>query len=469
MKPTLLSLLLLLSHFYTRAQRDFNLLIGLNLNDCINCYNHDLERLDQQKNNVDIVLVLGKTYAPDSSKIIKKYNLHGITKHIVWSDSLLDAINGDGPSSVLFASKYHTLAYRFSLKGLPKYLISYIQKAGLAFDSLFLDHPKVALGANRLYVNEGKVYFINSVLDEINGYDLLSGKKIMHFEITDSLLDVTFPFSGLPVTQRKMYHDILRRAHMTAYEIGALSFDKGIVYARFTNNYFTVEEDSTLRRDNVSMLKIVKDKVNSIYRYPYCYANPFDDSKGYCNTNQNFYFYKDGLYNFIYTNMGGSPDRYVLGRFEPNKKNVYEPTEVNPMKNPKMYDYTLDCQSLEFDKDYFAFPLIDTLYPIANPHLPPVALNFLPAGYDEQSASKLCMEGLAITTFKITNTYVWVALYNGKTRQRQILRHNRHTGENQYTQVPLDRNIIDINFDPVNPDYILYTTRSSNLYRKKMF
>jgi len=139
------------------------------------------------------------------------------------------------------------------------------------------------------------------------------------------------------------------------------------------------------------------------------------------------------------------------------------------MKSPELYDHSLNCSFVEFDGGYFAFPLIDSLYPIAV-NKPPIGLGFMSKEYKKMDVKERCSSGLFIKRFKISASFVWLAILNASTKELTVIKHNRSTGENRTSEVLFpDALNMQVDFDPVNPDYILYPGRSGHLYRRMMF
>src|SRR5690606_32745362 len=135
-------------------------------------------------------------------------------------------------------------------------------------------------------------------------------------------------------------------------------------------------------------------------------------------------------------------------------------TAVHSLKSPEIYATTIDCGLPMFNGGYFAFPLIDTLYSIAD-SLKAIPLDFLSPESKMQDATERCMNGIIMTSFKVTEPCVWLAIYNIKTQESMVLKHDRRTGDNQYSKVVLPNSRrMHIDFDPINPDYILYITQT---------
>lgn len=487
MKIKLLSLLLLFFGFSAFAQHDYQLLVGLNMNDCIPCVAGQLDRIDQlnkPEKDVDITLVIGENYAVDSSLLIKRYNLHGISKRIIWSNKLLKAITNGGSSAVLFSSKYRTLTYRFNLKLMPAYLTYYIDRADRPLDSLFTAYPNLTLGGRgtgnlQLSVNEDKVYFINALLGGVNGYDLLSGKKIFHFDMPDSIVKLTFPYSGLPASQCDIQHKLLMRAHYAPYDINWLAFDKDTLYLEFDNPYLIPikgRADSGVMNDNVCVLKMVDGKVDQLYRYRYCFTNTLDNRRDYCVSSISCHYYDKALYNFIYSFDGSSLSRkpyYVMGRFQPDKEDRFQLTALNKTKDPPIYlANPLACENICYDKGYFSFPLIDTLYSLTGKE-PNIPLKGVLGDSATNIVTNPCTGGIAIRSFKVTDSLVWLVLQkqNGDATLGTVVKYNRYTEKIVRSKIRLhDMWSMQFGFDPIDPDFLLYTsTTNSRLYRRKMF
>lgn len=456
---------------------DFQVLIGLNMNDCINCYNNGLNKIDQKADGVDVIMVLSQLYQKDSTKIIKKYNLRGITKNIIWSDSLLNMLTDGGSSVIAFSSKYRNEIIRYDLKGLPDYMFDYLNRARKSIDSLFTNYPDVAKGAsvlNPFFVHKHNVYFIDKILDEVKGYDLLSGKKIMAFSIPDSILKKTFAYSGIPSAQSEEQSNILQQAHMAPFEIKTIFFNQDTMGIVFTNFYFIVKNnDSVLKKDNVNIIMVVDGKVVATNHFPISFKNAKDQDKEYWlslkELNQNNGYIQAFMYSM--PEIGQPYDYYVLGDFKPSKNGTFALENVNPKKNPQLYKRTLSCVFPTFNQGYFAFPLIDTLYSVSG-KLPPIALNIFPANYPFSTPDQRCDNGIFIDGFYVTDDYVWVAYSDNTKNYETVVRHDRHTGKNEISKNAINfHNQIFTRFDPINPDYILFTLPSKNgiLYRAKMF
>lgn len=476
--------LLVLSFFFSSLvvtygqNHDFQILVGLNMNDCINCYSNSLNKINQKGDSVDVILVISESYESDSIKIINKYNLHGITKNIIWSDSLLIWLTHGGRSVIAFTSKYHNLVFRYDLEGLPDYMFDYLHRAGKPIDTLFPAYPNMALGAsiiNPFFIHENKVYFMDKVLDEVKAYDLLSGKRILNFSIPDSILKKAFAYSGLPSVQYEEQQQILQRAHMAPYGINSLVFfNRDTVGIVFTNYYFKIERDSTLCRDNINILQIVESKVVGTRHFPVSFKNAMDQNKEYWVSGNDVYQDNDYLHSFMYMmpEKGHPYDYYVLGGFKPNKNGIYELDKLNPKKNPHLYSQSMSCIFPTYNQGYFAFPLIDTLYSVSG-NQPPIPLNIIPENYQFATSGERCNKGIFIDGFYVTDDYVWVAYSNNTKNYETVIRHDRHTGKNKVSQkaITFNNGGIFTRFDPINPDYLLFTLPNKNgiLYRAKMF
>lgn len=470
-------ILVVFSYALVHAQtKDFQILIGLNMNDCINCYNNGLNKIEEKANNVDVFLILSERYEKDSTKLIKKYNLRGITKNIVWSDSLLNWLTHGGRSVIAFTSKYRNQLFRFDLEGLPDYMFDYLQRAGKPIDTLFPAYPDVALGTsilNPFFVHENIVYFMDQVVDEIKGYDLFSGKESMRFSIPEDILEKTFAYSGIPAEQYEEQHQILQRAHMASFEIDNIVFNRDTMGVFFTNYYFTIEKDSTLHRDNVNFLKVVDQKVVATNHFPISFKNAMDGNKNYWLRIDYAYCHDGNLYSFMYSmpEKGQDYDYYVIGEFKPNAKGVYSLDKLNPKKNLSVYRQSMSCRSPNYNQDYFAFPLIDTLYSLSGDN-EPIPLNIIPEQYQFKTAPERCNDGIFIDGFYVTDDYVWVAYSDNTKNYETVARHDRRTGENVVSEnaIKFVSGGIFTRFDPVNPDYLLFALPNKNsiLYRAKM-
>lgn len=446
------------------------------MNDCINCYNNGLNKIDQKTDNADIILILPEQYEADSATIINKYNLRGITKYIIWSDSLLNRLTHGGRSVIAFTSKYRNLLFRYDLEGLPDYLFNYLHQATKPIDTLFPDNPNVAQGVNLLnpfYVNKNKIFIINKVLDKVQGYNLLSGKKFLDFSIPDSVIQRTFAYSGIPSSKCKENHDILQRAHISPIEINSLAFESDTIMVVFTNYYFTVEEDSTIKRDNVNIINISNKDIVHVDHFSPGFKNQWDYNRNYWASTRPVYFYNNHFYFYLYSfpDEGQPYDFNVLGAFSPNKNGSLRLDQVNPLKTPTLYSKSTSCMYPVFNQGYFAFPLIDTLYSVAGDQ-PPIPLNFIPEQVRFKVPDERCNHGIFINAFYITRDYVWVAYSNNAERYETVVRHNRHTGKNLFATKKINITTdISAHFDPVNPDYLLFTlpNRNGMLYRAKMF
>lgn len=303
-------------------KHDYQLLVGLNLRDCISCVGGKLNqigKLNKAGKDVDVILVMGKQYAPDSTAIINRFNLHAISRQIIWSSKLLNEITGGGSSSVLFSSKYArygTLTYKYLLERVPNYLFRYFDRADLPVDSLFSDYPDITLGnttagLDYIYSNEGKVYFINAILGGVNGYDLLSGKKIFHFDMPDSILRATFSYSGLPGNQCDIQHKLLLSSQMAPYKINALAFDGDTIYLEFSNIFLIPDKqpdgrppqegDSIAEKTNTCIIKMVNGHVSHVFRITSIFKNPFDHQKIYQSDFAQLYYYDKAICSFIFT------------------------------------------------------------------------------------------------------------------------------------------------------------------------
>lgn len=479
MKTVLLALgLFCASLGFTYGQNhDFQVLIGLNMNDCINCFNNGLNKVDKKTNSVNVILVMSELYESDSTQIINKYNLRGITKNIVWSDSMLNWLTGGGRSVIAFTSKYHNLVFRYDLEGLPDDMFDYLHRAGKAIDTLFAAYPKVALGANILnpfFRHDNKIYFIDKVLNEVKGYDLFLGMRILDFAIPDSIIKSTFAYSGIPSAQMEQQHQLLQRAHMASWELNTIFFNKDTIGIIFTNFYFTVEEDSALNRDNVNIIKILNGKVVGTYPFPISFKNDLDKGKEYWVSTHQVYQANGYLHTLIYSNPKKGQQRYdyhVLGGFKPDKSGTYVLGKLNPKKNSLLFSQSLACIFPTFNQGYFAFPLIDTLYSVSGDQ-PAIPLNIIPENYQFSSPKERCFDGIFIDGFYITDDYVWVSYSDHTKYYETVVRHNRHTGENEYAKNAIKFNKrIFTRFDPIDPDYLLFTLPNKNslLHRAKMF
>lgn len=422
MKTFLLVLCLFFSfQFVSYGQNnDFQVLVGLNMNDCINCYNNGLNRIAQKTDGVDVIMVLSKQYQDDSTKIIKKYNLRGITKNIVWSDSLLNLLTNGGRSVIAFTSKYHNEILRYDLEGLPDYMFDYLHRVRKSIDSLFQSYPDVAKGASSLnpfFVHKRNVYFIDKILDEVKGYDLLSGKRIMNFSIPDSVLKKTFAYSGIPTAQYEHQVQILQQAHMAPLEINSVFFNRDTMEIVFTNSYFTVvNNDSVLNRDNVNIIKVMDNRVVATNHFPFTFKNSLDQDKKYSVRLSGMHQDYGYIQAFIYSwpEKGQPFDYYLLGGFKPDKNGIYELSKLYPKKNPQLYSESLSCIFPKFNQGYFILPLIDTLYSVSGNDAP-IALNILPENYPFSTPEQRCNKGIYIDGFYVTDDYVW-ASYSDNTK-----------------------------------------------------
>lgn len=483
MKVSILALLCCLSVCCSSfgQKHDFQVLLGLNLNDCINCYSNGLNKINSKTDNADVIIVMSQVYESDSSKIVKKYNLRGISNTIIWSDSLFNVVTHGGRSVVAFSSKYYNQLLRFDLEGLPDYIFQYLNRTSKTIDTLLKAYPKVALTSNvinHFYVNRNRIYFINKITDRVQGYDLLTEKMILDFSIPDSILKKTFSYSGIPASQYEKQHAILQQAHMATCEVNSLFFSMDTVNIVFTNSYFTVGADSTLRRDNVNVLSIVEGKVVNSKHFPIFFRNKLDQNKFYYCNNHTIYNDNSKIYSFLYffPKQGQPFDYHVLGTFAPDNSGTYVLNRLSSMKNPSIYKESLSCAFPVFNQGYFAFPLIDTLYSLSE-KLPKIPLNFIPKHFRYNTATDRCVKGIVIDNFYLTPDYVWVAYGNFSKENNSryyetVVRHNRHTGENILSTkiIPFDYSISS-GFDPLDPDYLLFTApdNSGKLLRAKMF
>lgn len=483
MKLTFFTLLLCFSGFSASygQKHDFQILLGLNMNDCINCYNNGLNKIAQKAGNADVIIVMSQVYERDSAKIIRKYNLRGITKNIVWSDSLFTLLTHGGRSVIAFASKYHNQILRYDLEGLPDGVFNYLKRYTKPLDTLFKRYPSVAQTSgilNPFFVHQNRVYFINKITDRVQGYDLLSEKRILDFSIPDSILKNTFSYSGIPASQYKQQHEILQHAHMAPYEINSLIFNQDTIFVVFTNSYFTVGADSTLRRDNLNFIALVGGRIVDTKHFPIFFKNQLDQNKGYYVSNHSFYDYNSRVYSFLYFfPKSGQPfDYHVLGSFIPDNRGSYVLNQLSPMKNPPLYKESLSCAFPVFNQGYFALPLIDTLYSVSGEQ-PPIPLDFIPKKYQYKTATDRCVKGIVIKGFYLTDDYVWVSYFNyseenNSGNHETVVRHNRHTGANEKSSKIIQFGYsMSARFDPIDPDYLLFTLPdiSGELYRTKMF
>jgi hypothetical protein len=116
------------------------------------------------------------------------------------------------------------------------------------------------------------------------------------------------------------------------------------------------------------------------------------------------------------------------------------------------------------------------LYSVAG-NLPLIPLNIIPEKDKFESPEDRCSKGIFINGFYMTDDYVWVsysdhAKVNHARNFETVVRHNRHTGENLFSKkkINFDYSLTSC-FDPINPDYLLFTLPNKNgvLYRAKMF
>lgn len=503
MKIKLLIFLLLITSTPSFAQHDFRLLVGLNMKDCIDCIAGKLDQiagLNQSGNDLDIDLVIGRQFIPDSALIIKKYNLYGISKHIIWSDKLLNKITNGESSAILFSSKYNdfhapfyvpesglapavfftknnTLTFHSLVKTLPDYMISYMKRASLPDDSLFPAYPNITLGlypvnVGNIFINRESVYLINSLANTVDGYDLFTNKKVFDFTIPDSILKETFAYSGLPDSIWALQYHLMQRARNTPYMITGLAFNGDTVFVKFINRYIVPDQgDSAIKNDNILILKVVNGRVNHIYRFTPSFRG--QDKQLYFSEPYDFCYYDRALYNFISVMPNTVPYKpySMMGRFEADSQRIFKPTKLSAVKNPIMYRY-LACEKILFDGGYFSIPQIDSLFSLTGAQ-PNISLGSLPPYSHVYTITNPCSSGMAIRAFKVTDSIIWVMVQqqNGDSAIGTAFRYNRITKEVSRSKTAFsDIWSMQIAFDPVDPDFIIYTKGGSNrLYRKKMF
>lgn len=482
MKNTILFTLLLLFATvkgFGQANKDYQITLTINLEDCLNCQK-TLYDLKSFKNSYDIRIIMRKEFQVDSAYIVKQYQFNLVADEIIWSDSLFKEYSPYGNSYVSIESKYKTNRFGFLIHDIYKRdFLNFLSNQIKPLDTLFKNYPGLARGSSKLLFNNNGLLGLNVPYNKtFSVYDFISQKKQYTIEFPEALLRQTFLFNQnkLPISEFEPQQKSMHEAGVPQpYLVTDYCFMEDTVLIKFNNRYFRYLSetdtilgfgDDTVLWSNYSLLKYWNDSLLSVDKFEY-----------HKKENDREYFSWSGIHYFngkIIDRVGTGiaiKNRPYMATIDKNlKNNAYELNIAYTRFLPPLFDNTDKYAFMVFSKNTYAFVPIGEIYDLTT-NKSVEKLDFFKSIKKIDENTRLKME-MGEGGFFINDDFVWVSIgedINGQWKYRYY-KFNRHTRQHEIAQLVFnlgDR--IKSAFDPLNPDYLIYKNNDGLIIREKIF
>lgn len=472
MKNAILPFFLMSIFTYNASAKDFQVTIALNMKDCINCV-RSFYQLSELKEEFDIFIVMQKRYQSDSAYLAKEYQLDKVDPTFIWSDSLYNDYSISGMSTINLESKYKMHRLQYGMNGGNSELFNYLKVVNKGRDTLFPNEDYFLNGVDKLRFNHNKLVLLSRFKKEISVYDLISQKKLYSVNLSgDEILSEVFTYNGKPISEYKNQKEAMIKAGVPdRLFIWNLAFHDDTVLAFLDAKYFDYSDPDTLLTSNFAILKILNGKVVSInkstyeidyedraYRFPRFYPT----------------IYNDTIIDYIAEDIPTANRKYMAKFVMDN--GVYKPVDFLDIRVPKLYDTSTGCFFPIYYKEYFILPMYGTIYSL-NPKNKDIVLPFF--NNDNVTRFNYCtVVNNYVYSFRYNDEWVWIQLDEyldgvaGKRRfTRKFIKYNRNDNDTVVSKFTFVNNndMLIMDFDPINPDFILAEAGEGMLIRKRIF
>lgn len=444
--------------------KDFDIVITLNLKDCLNCV-HAFYDMQQLKDKANIFLVINEEYRSDSAYIDSTYHLSDLNPSYIWSDEIFSAYAPNGNSTVSLESRYKTKRLTYPTTLLPRDFVAFVAGLDNSRDTLFTDIPQIARGVEDIRFNGREMVLFVNYRKEIDVYDLVSQKLNYKINIGEELLRKTFAFTGLPPEDFDRQQKTMEAAGVPErYQIQGISFLADTIVTLFDTRYFSYGDLDTSLEHSLSLVKFYKGKPVAVHKID-----------RHIELDHKIYHFRWPIYCLngqTYIGIGYSPatpNRYFLGKFNLYGDEYRVEKGLN-RKIPALYDRTEGCSFPVYYQHHYAFPLIGKIFSFDNDE--EIDLKFFPK--DNNFWGKDCNYcKMFIMSYIMNEEYVWLVMDNnpdGKGFMVEMVKYNISAGKAEFSKLKFPRsgnNVVAL--DPINPDYIIYKGKDARLIRTKVF
>lgn|GEM_PF-1168649 len=277
----------------------------------------------------EIIFVLQENYQIDSADLRRKYTFLN-NSEILFSDSLYhlyslnDQMTVSNPDGTLKCplKKYGTRAHKYFSKWNSENDI----------DSIQYSYPIAKASIiKRNYTNDGKVYLLNTVANNVLIYDLLQDEMLDTVSISEQAKkDIYFAFGMNKNKDDYEYYKNLIVPHIQdpLCTINDIVVDKDTLYL-YVSSYFVYFKPADKGEDTIlthfqSILMFYQNQYITSYVPTNIMERLIETSKDFYAESNNIHKYKDNFYITIYNNSLNykGTDKYLVGKFSPKDKNL---------------------------------------------------------------------------------------------------------------------------------------------------
>lgn len=470
-----LVLLLLQLKGLANPKSDYVLTLAINMADCLNC-NKTMHDLQMFKTDFQIKIVMREEFKQDSVYILGNYDFNKIADEVIWSDSLYEAYSPNEATVVAIESKYKTDRYTLRIHDIEaRNFLDFLSRQNKQSDTLFKDYPGLARGVNELKFNNG-LLGMNVVFNKtIQVFDVISQKKKYQIDITDDILRRAFAFNehNLPPAQYTPQHIAMKQAGVpNIYEINDFCFADDTLLVKLNHWYFRYrsEKDTLLGKNrsdtllwyNFALIRFDNGKKIDVSRFEF--NKKVGAAVYYAQSNMH---YDNGN---LYERVTAAPllaDRAYIAQVNLDNNHVFT---LNPQLDRPVLKPFRDSDFYGFHKYYkgtFAYIGLGKIFSLeSGKELEKIAFFPNPTEITDEFVPKAVLSG-----YVISKEYLWFLVdHNDSEKQSKFYRLNRATRAIETSELtfPVNRKPL-MDFDPLNPDYLIYKNKQGFLVREKLF
>jgi hypothetical protein len=453
--------------------KTYDITLALSLDDCLNC-NKALYDFSHYKSKYHIRVVMKKELQFDSAYINNKYQIVSVADEWLWSDSLFKIYSPFGTSTVTLESKYMVNAVSLPVREIySRDFLNFLNRQTKNTDTLFPKVDKALKGVTDLEFGNTHLGTLVNYKDEVLIYDYLSQKLRYRINISDSILAAIFAFndSNIPASEYKARKERMIAEHVPKlFNISRYEIVEDTVFLSLKESYFHYPSDTnqtnfkrsqdTLLLACEAMLKYVKGQLVSIKKVQ---QRIFFDKASILGLS-NFHYHDGKFYQELYY-QDKKPQWFNMGRLVENdtlfQLKIYPRKTVDKalLKAPLLVHQI-------YDRGTFAHITLPKIFSIEDNSVVEQIDNYKnPHELNNESI----LNGWLIR-FKLSDEYLWYIVNRvDEGRKVKLYKMNRKTRAIETSTTIFDNTFQLLEFDPINPDFILYKDDKGQLIRERAF